>query len=363
MPRPSRRRPCVIEQVGKSRNGAPRWWCRAHGASATARYGARLNECEAAYLTEPAVDCFELTEEDFPGGVGIWGAVEPIYNTSSRQDKPGVHVHARMSSGDEKEIDKTFDAVSLRVKSTLFETQELQITQKTAVAFYVSRFLGRSIKYLFCVHCGEIHLDADYFAVKPHKKHLCHACGRNFQDSERGISNPIVYFRKMRADLNRSREIIRPSRSLDIQQSDYPGGIQIWASNPALLWTSDRPEEEGIHVHLYEDATGLPVVDETFSDVSIDGIKLDVSHVQHLMAQHALSYLKNKVVALRCPACAELHFDRGDYGFNPHKDHVCEHCGTGFETPGRRRLVVSNPLVSDIDSLFSLWSRRREGLL
>ena len=36
----------------------------------------------------------------------------------------------------------------------------------------------------------------------------------------------------------------------------------MWASTPAVLWTAERPQERGIHVHVYED--GQYVVDDTF---------------------------------------------------------------------------------------------------
>src|SRR5712672_4253086 len=39
--------------------------------------------------------------------------------------------------------------------------------------------------------------------------------------------------------------------SVGTRQSADPGGMQIWASNPALVWTSARPEEAGLHIHLY----------------------------------------------------------------------------------------------------------------
>ena len=343
--------PCEIEQVGKSRNGKPRWWCKTHGANATGRYGLKLVECEGAYRGSEIQLELPIRLRDFPGGVGIWGAVDPIYDTSGRTQRCGVHVHARKEPGGDKVIDDTFDAVSLNLHRDLLDERKVIITQQTAVAFYISRFLGRDIKSLFCVHCGELHLDSEFYAVKEHKRHLCHACGRNFQDSERGVSNPIIYFEEIFGDSTRQRKIVVPNRALNIDQGDYPGGMKIWASNPALLWTSPKDEEEGIHIHLYKDDTGDPVVDETYSSVRIDGVDLDVVQAQHLMAQGALEYLRNKVVSLKCPVCGEPHFDKYDHGFNPHKLHVCEYCGAEFPSPGRRKLVVSNPLVSVLQKL------------
>ena len=84
-------------------------------------------------------------------------------------------------------------------------------------------------------------------------------------------TDPVAFIREALGDLDAGRQPIRASEDLDIRQSDYPGGIQIWASNPAILWTAPRPEQEGIHVHLFSDRHGPPVVDETFDLVRVDG--------------------------------------------------------------------------------------------
>jgi hypothetical protein len=63
---------------------------------------------------------------------------------------------------------------------------------------------------------------------------------------------------------------------LVLKQADFPGGIQIWGSNPAIVWTASRHEKAGIHVHAFRrDGDGTPERDETFSEVVIDGVRLD----------------------------------------------------------------------------------------
>ena len=47
----------------------------------------------------------------------------------------------------------------------------------------------------------------------------------------------------------------------------------IWASTPAVLWTANRPQEKGIHVHVNEGPRR--VVDDTFSEVLLDGKPLN----------------------------------------------------------------------------------------
>ena len=125
-----RNRSCEITNVGKSRNGKPRFWCVSHGANATGRYGARLDECEGAYLSFDDDECFVLSENDYPGGIGIWGAVAPIFNTAAVDEPSGIHVHARTDVGeDRKTIDATYPAVKISHKRDLLDDMTTVITQ------------------------------------------------------------------------------------------------------------------------------------------------------------------------------------------------------------------------------------------
>jgi hypothetical protein len=59
-----------------------------------------------------------------------------------------------------------------------------------------------------------------------------------------------------------------------INLDDYVGlPFQAWASTPAVLWTANRPQERGIHVHVYKDGNYL--VDDTFGDVTYKGQRLE----------------------------------------------------------------------------------------
>lgn len=333
---------CSIEHVGKQRNGKPRYWCLAHQCSATGPHGARLSVCAVSMKERKQPKVLNLDASAHPGGIALWGAVEAVYDTSSMPPEIGIHVHARATQQGQKQVDDTFDTVVVR----LAQTEQATISGETAISFYLSRFLHREIKLLRCSHCDEPHLDAGYFAIQPHRKHLCQACGRHFNDSEKSISNPIALLSHVQRDV----APIRAPRNLDIKQSSYPGGMQVWASNPALLWTSDRPEEAGLHVHLY-DAEGAIVVDDTFDHVVVDGLALNEPHVQYFMAQQALPYLEGKIANLVCPRCDAAHFDTGDLAFSPHIEHDCEKCGTKFSSKGRRKLVVANPFVAMKDRL------------
>lgn len=347
---------CHIVRVPEPRGGKPKYWCVGHEASATARFGGRLPRCEGAYRTIASHRRFKLNPDEFPGGVALWGAVGPVYNTASAPVEKGIHVHARERPGGKKLIDQTFDAVELKVAKDLFEEGTVLITGETAVAYYLSRFWSRRIVTLFCPHCDTPHLDSDWFAVKPHRVHLCHGCNRLFRKDIKRISNPLEAVRHKLGDTDGARKLQRARRPIEIRQRDYPGGLQIWASNPALLWTSPRSEQAGIHVHGWVRDTGNPRLDGTFDRVRIDGIDLEEEQLRHFMAQNALAYLRGKVVCLRCPECGTAKFDKGEAAFRPRSHHDCDGCGHKFETPGRRRLVVSNPFVETVASLAAVRS-------
>lgn len=309
-----------------------------------------MSRCEGAYRTVADYRRFQLDPAAFEGGIALWGAVEPVYNTAIAPAERGIHVHARERSGGRKAIDQTFDAVELPVRRDLFNDERVVVTAETAVAFYISRFLERNVVGLFCPRCNTPHLDSDWYAVKPHRVHLCHGCNQLFKQETRRISNPIDMVRHQLGVGPSPAKPIRAKGILDIRQADYPGGLQIWASNPALIWTSTRREQEGIHVHGWHKPGVLPKIDGTFGCVRIDGIELDEEQLRVFMAQNALFYLKRKVVALNCPSCGGEVFDRGEAAFRPKNDRTCASCGTFFNTV-RRRKVVSNPFVTTVKAL------------
>lgn len=340
---------CHIYRVPRVEGGRMKYWCLSHDASATARFGRKLDRCEGAYRTISEIRRLALDPNDYPGGVALWGAVEPVYNTTGRAADMGVHVHARIASGENKEIDRNYDAVEISVRKDLLDEEAALITKETAVSYYISKFLKRKIDHLFCDKCGTPHLDSDWFAVKPHRQHLCHGCNKIFRSPERSISNPLsaVQFKFGNAS---DRSPRRAKKSISLMQRDFPGGLQIWASNPALLWTSRLFEEEGIHVHGWEGGPGKPDLDDTYDSVVIDGLTLDEDQLRHYMAQNTLVYLREKVRSLRCPVCSQAQFDRGEEAFRPRRRRACA-CGHTFEVEGRRKLLISNPFVDTISAL------------
>lgn len=346
-----KRSDCDIRPAGKRRDGKPRFWCHEHQASATGKYGIKLERCEGAYRSLDSKKVIELNPDDYDGGVALWGAVKPAYNSTGFEEEEGIHVHARYSEHDfEKGIDKTVDAVALEIPVNLFEKRKIYVTRETAVSAYISRAIGHRLVSLFCTYCGEPHLDSEWFSVKPHKRHLCHACGEIFVANKKGVSNPLKGLREVFQDRDSNRSLVRAERSLHASVKDFPGGVQMWASNPALLWTAPRPEEEGIHFHGYAGDRSTRVEDETFDLVVLDGLVINEAHLRYFMAQNALAHLRGRIVEIVCD-CGEAYFDEGLDAFIPHSKHQCKSCGNKLSSPTRMKKVVSNPFLSTIEKL------------
>jgi hypothetical protein len=283
---------------------------------------------------------FELSPSDYAGGVGVWGAAPPLYDTSGRPYRRGVHVHARRSPSGKKCLDGTYPAVRV------IGEPDVVISAADALFGMCTTIAGLSCSQVQCTHCGQAHLDEDLFSVRPHRKHLCEHCGRYFHDRTAAVGNPAGRLRR-RTDHRTSA--VPADGILEIDQQEYPGGVQVWASNPALLWTSEYPEHVGIHVHAYVRDKGAPTVDDTFSRVTIDGVELDPNQLRVLMAQRLLPFLDGRVVSAACSRC-------GRHGSSdpwvPTTAHACP-CGSSISIAGRMKKVVLNPMVAALERLGS----------
>ncbi len=331
---------CHIVSVGKRRDGGTRYWCLKHKADATAKYGKRANACRTAHI--PAIPENEILTLDFrmyAGGIALWGAVPPVYDTTTQPLDRGIHVHARVTAESKKELDQTFRAV--RVTGEQLPKEGLYVDELDAIYYMATTIFGYSMREVRCTYCGYSHLDRDWFSVHPHVRHLCAGCGKHFRDTESGIGNPICGVRDACDIQTRTPKPTR--RALDLRQADYPGGIQIWGSNPAFIWNSKAAEEEGIHVHAYKEDT-CPAVDETYGSVRIDGVTLEPVMVRLMMAQAVLPSLKDRVTSVVCTSCQKGILSEGEFAFTPVPTHHCNHCGCEVRTSGRVRNVISNPL-------------------
>ena len=347
---------CEVVAVGRRRDGGTRYWCLSHRADATAKYGRRAPVCRGAHI--PMIterETLDLHLDSYAGGVALWGAVPPVYDTTLQPLDRGIHVHARERVGSEKVLDDTFRAV--RIFAAGVPSTGTLVTELDAIYHMVSSVFGYTTKSIACPYCTFSHLDRDWFSVHPHQRHLCAGCGRYFRDHERGIGNPTE---AVRAALSVPERPAKPAgRAIDIRQAAYPGGIQIWGSNPAFLWTSQLREEEGIHVHAFagvDDAR--PVVDETFSRVVVDGLCLDPLVVRVSMAQAALPHLRGRILSAFCPSCKTPKFCGGKSAFAPSRSHICDSCGEEFSPRCRARKTILNPLWETLEHLAERAPRR-----
>jgi len=344
---------CEIVSVGKRRDGGTRFWCLKHKADPTAKYGKRATKCRCSHIPPiSSEEILALNIDKFGGGIALWGAVPPVYDTTQLPMDRGIHVHARTMADSKKEIDGTFRGV--RLLSSRLSSEGILVSELDAIYFMVSSVFGYGVKHIVCSYCGYAHLDRDWFSVRPHRRHLCAGCGKHFRDTEPAIGNPICALRNLWTV--KTQPPRRSRRKLNIRQLDFPGGLQVWGSNPALIWTGERVEEEGIHVHAFRE-NGSPDPDETYGEVTIDGVKLNPTMVRVLMAQSALPSIRNRVVSISCPSCHEDTFSKGEFAFTPDATYNCERCGRVFRSLGRLRKTIANPLLGILARLAEMAPR------
>lgn len=339
---------CHVTPVGRRRDGGTRYWCLTHKADATAKYGKPSLRCRAAHIAPVSPeDTLILNIDEYPGGVALWGAVPPIYDTTRIPLCRGLHVHARKTRTGPKVVDRTVRAV--RLLGGQFPTKGVNLSELDAIYYMVSTIFGFEMRHVVCSYCGYSHLDKDWFSVHMHTRHLCAGCGKYFKDSVSGIGNPI---RQIQRDYDiEPKKPSKSAKAINIRQSEFQGGIQIWGSNPAFFWSSDRNEEEGIHVHVYETDGNTRLFDDTYSDVTIDGVSLEPMMVRTLMAQRALPHIENRVVSLTCVQCHASEFSIGEEAFTPISRRKCTNCGGKLYWTGRLRRVIGNPLIEILGNL------------
>lgn len=336
---------CKIVAVGKRRDGGTRYWCLEHHANATAKYGVAADKCVAAD-DQPitAEETLHLDFTEYPGGIALWGSVPAVYDTTTQPTDRGIHVHARSVRGGLKDIDRTYRRLRIPHRADLLSDGWVDVDEIDAINYMISSVFDFETIPVKCIYCGFPHLDRDWFAVHSHRRHQCHGCGRQFSDTRAGVGNPIAELRHVLGAKPTKKR--KAPDSISINQRDYPGGIQLWGSNPAILWTSYQPEMTGIHLHAFKTCDQeMPDVDETYARVTIDGIKLDPEQVRTYMAQSAMPHLEGRVVDLVCPHCGKPHFERGEHAFTPHIDHECHSCGETFKASGQMKKTIGNPFV------------------
>lgn len=267
---------CDIVEAGKMRNGAKRWWCRTHqrhwgtkGDIATAQRSGNL-QCAnhlqpMSYIIDPPRIRLEDHEEIkircvFPPALASMGPVMPR--------RPAIHVCVRNRSGGTLQMDREYEALSLHYnpEGDLFSSAEItkvHITPPAAYEFTLALERGLAMGCINCRDCGYPHLDLGEFGRTAHSKHLCGNCGRdNTWSSDPIASTPL---KPLHDQFARGTTCVDADAVLNLD--DYPDfGFALWASTPAVLWKSVRPQRRGIRVRLTA-KNGDCVTDDIFGTV------------------------------------------------------------------------------------------------
>lgn len=281
--------PCEFVGAGKARNGAERWWCRTHqthwGVKADHAAFAKFGEMRCANHTQLmnyVVAPMTINLSDH-AEVGVWCSMPAAISTVEIQPRtPRIHVHVRPEKDGGKSMDRDFNAISILYQDHigLFNSDitRVNITPPAAFDFVSGLEAERPMDCVNCSHCGYPHLDLGDFALKPHSKHFCGNCGRDSTWSKKPIvSTPL---KPLHDQFAKTLKYITPDRSLNLD--DYACcNYTIWASTPAVIWTAERPQEFGIHVHVHDGPKRI--IDNTFGEVRLKGASLKRSDLLQLM--------------------------------------------------------------------------------
>jgi transposase-like protein len=287
-----------------------------------------------------------LNPDDFPGGIGIWAIIEPIYDTVKGNPLPkqGLHVHARKNIS--RDIDRTFSKVFFYNNSY---NDGFEISYIDAISYTFSKWVGYIPILIYCDGCGKPHSDSLALSVIPHNRRICKNCRKVFYATESSIANRLAALEDSQKEVGIATTS-KSDRQLIIQQKDFPGGVRIWTThNPAVVKTFTNPETEGIHIHCYDDK-GNRTIDETFGTVVIDNLLLKSEQVRVYSIQRKLYEHRKTLVSLKCPNCLSMHYDQKDYAYTPHTRHECESCGFKFDGPLGFK-SISNPLVEQLQTI------------
>jgi hypothetical protein len=287
--------PCQIIPAGKFRNGAKRWYCKTHQIhwGTNADYAAADETGEVlcsnhlirmSYVVNP----LEIEFNDFEE-IGIWCSLPPALSSSPIQARaPQIHVHKRFAGNSKKVIDRDFQAIvcSYNQDLGLFdnpEIEKIQVTPPAAFQFVRSIEENRTMSCVTCGKCGYPHLDLGDFATQPHRKHFCGNCGNDsIWSTEPIVSTPL---KPLHDQFSNSNTFVTPDREVNLDE--YEGlRCELWASTPAVVWTADRPQEKGIHVHVYKG--GEDVVNDTYGRVFLHGQELDRAEMWKNMIKNTI---------------------------------------------------------------------------
>jgi hypothetical protein len=267
---------------------------------------------------------FDLDNDRFSGGIAVWSAISPVLETTSENCMMGIHVHARRSNDNPKTIDVTTDKFKL-----ILDGRETIITEKMAFAYRVCRVLDIPMKTIRCLNCDALQFDSVRDIPHRKSKKACNNCGKEVAQSRKFFANPLSELQER--FFKTQPKTVDSRKRLNIDPKNYSGGVRIWGTAQAILWSSNRAEESGIHVHAY-DSQMRKVIDDTYGEVWYGDTHLPVRQVQLYTIQKSIKSLNGKICCLSCTHCKKTHLDDGEFAIRKHTIHLCEHCGKKFSS-------------------------------
>jgi hypothetical protein len=286
--------PCDFVNAGKFRHGAVRWWCRTHQTHwgtkadqqsyAQSRVMACANHQQAMnYIVKP----FELNVDEHDE-VAIGCSLPPALSTTDTSRRPPM-IRVTLSGGFSNVAATTeHAAMSLIYQKrlglfTASDIERLNITPPAALEFVLALDANRPLACIACSHCRYPHLDLGDFARKPHRKHFCANCGRDSTWSKEPIiSTPL---KPIYDELSNNHAFEISTHTIDL--ADYAGcDYSMWASTPAVLWIMQMPQTVGIRVQISR--AGEVLIDDTFGDVLLDGVRLDRAELLQRMLERTI---------------------------------------------------------------------------
>ena len=128
-------------------------------------------------LCDPPIEASRelvIRQEDFRGGIQIWGSNPAFFRTLRRPEQHGIHIHAFENADSEPVTDDTFSRVVVDGEILEADTVRLFMLQRV-----LPSTRGRIISSS-CTNCGIQHVSRGRSAFTPQAKHRCEACGSDF---------------------------------------------------------------------------------------------------------------------------------------------------------------------------------------
>ena len=145
---------------------------------------------------------------------------------------------------------------------------------------------------------------------------------------------------------------ITAEETLHLDFANYPGGVALWGSAPAVYDTSIQPTDRGVHVHARSVKGVYKDIDKTYrrlriplrTDLLSDGwAEVDEIDAINYMVSGVFGF---ETIPVRCTHCGFAHLDRDWFAVHAHRKHQCHGCGRPFSdsvagvASSRRRAVA-----------------------